>query len=138
MVVLPVLAGGLVIAMWPKPKVSPEDEVRAWVAKLVVAAERRDVGSISDALTDSFKTRGGWSRAETKQYLAALLMRSSQGVTVINPSLDVTIESPTSGTLRGTFVFAQGQGGADIGRYDLTARFTKRDDHWEFTTAEWK
>lgn len=137
MVVLPVLAGFAVVALWPKPKRSPEDEVRAWVAKLIAAAERRDVSTVSGALADAFKG-GGMSRQETKQLLAGLLMRSGQDVTVLNPSLDVTMESPTSGTFRGTFVFARGKGGGDLGRYDIKARFSKPDDRWQLDSAEWK
>ena len=137
MVVLPVLAGFAVVALWPRPKVSPEDQVRAWVAMLVDSAERRDVAALSDALADSFKA-GGMSRQETKQMLAGMLMRSGQGITVLNPSLDVTMESPTSGTFRGTFVFARGQGAGDLGRYEIKARFSKPDDRWQLDWAEWK
>ncbi len=139
MVVLPVLAGFAVVALWPKPRRSPEDEVRAWVAKLVDAAERRDVAELSDSLSDSFKG-GGLSRQETKQMLAGMLLRSGQGVIVLNPSLEVIMESPTSGIFRGTFVFAQGKGGSggDLGRYEIKARFSKPTDQWQLDGAQWK
>ena len=135
LVVLPLLVGVAVVMLWPKEKVSPEDEVRAWVGQLVDAAGKRDVATIADALAPSFKTRGGVSRQETKQMIAGLLLRSPQGVAVLNPSLTIVMESPKSGTLTGTFIFAQA--GNDIGKYEITARFSKNENHWLFDSADW-
>jgi len=136
MVVLPLLVGGAVVALWPKEKVSPEDQVRAWVGHLVDAASKRDVATITDSLAPTFKTRGGVSRQETKQMIAGLLLRSPQGVAVLNPSLNIVMDSPESGSLTGTFIFAQA--GNDIGKYEITARFSKSENQWVFEAADWK
>ncbi len=136
LVTLPLLAGLAVIALWPKEKHSPEDEVRALVAHLADAAGRKDVAEITESLGESFKAGGGLSRQETKQMLAGLLLRSPQGVAVLNPSLEVNIESPTSATIDGTFVFAQA--GNDIGKYEIRARLVKTGDDWRFISAEWQ
>lgn len=136
--VLPFVAGALVAGLWPKQKRSPEDEVRALVASAIAAAEKRDVAGVTETLSEAFRGGGGLSRQELKEYVAGLLLRSPDGVTVLNPALEVTVESPTSAAFKGTFIFSQGANGANsLGRYDITGRASKRNDGWKFDLAEW-
>ncbi len=135
--VLPFIAGALVVGLWPKQKRSPEDEVRALIASAIAAAEKRDVAGVTETLSEPFRG-GGLTRQELKQYVAGLLLRSPDGLTVLNPALDITVESPTSAAFKGTFIFSQGPNGANsLGKYDISGRASKLDDRWKLDSAEW-
>ncbi len=136
LIVLPLVAGLSVLQWWPKAAISPEDEVRALVAKVITSAEKRDVASVADTLSESFRLGGGMSRQDTKQLIAGMLLRSPQGVTVLNPSLEVTIDSPATAAIVGTFVFVQGK--QDIGRYEINAKLAKVGSQWAFVSAAYK
>ncbi len=137
LVLAPLLAAGLVVALWPKPKRSPEDEVRELVAQVLRAAEARDVSAMADTLDEGFRSSQGTTRQETKQYLAAMLLRRNQGLAVLNPSLTVTVDSPTSAHFEGLFVFAQGSGPDGMSRVTIRGTVAKAEDRWRFMTAEW-
>ena len=136
-VVVALVVGGLVLALWPRHGLTPEEEIRALVARCVTSAEKKDMGVIADALAPDFRSGAG-SRDEVKGYLLGVLMRNSADVSVLNPTLEVTVATPTSATIRGTFVFARGGGGPQMSRYDIEGSLEKRDGAWRFTSASWR
>lgn len=140
-IVLAVIAAGLTLALWPKKALSPEDEIRALVARCVRAAEERDLSMITDAMAPEFSGPNGASRDEVKQILLFQVMRGSEK-TVFNPSLDVTVEGPNLGAISGKFVFAAGKvktpDGGVLSAWQIDARLQKRDGKWLFVWATYR
>jgi hypothetical protein len=135
-------AGLLVVALallfWPSKKPSPEDEVRALVSRAIRAAEHKELGPISSALADDFRGQGGLEKTELTQLLLGQFFRASQGLVVVNPSLEVTVSSPASAHFVGRFVFAGGTASSLSGsQYEIDASLERRDERWLLTSATW-
>ena len=64
--------------LWPRGALSPEEEIRALVARCVTAAEERELGVITEAMAPRFTGPQGASRDEVKGVLLGLLMRNRE------------------------------------------------------------
>jgi hypothetical protein len=139
-IVAALAAAVLVLVLWPKKPLSPEDEIRALVGRCVTAAEEKNVSGISDVMAPEFSGPSGASRDEVKSLIAYQVLRGNPGAVVFNPSLDVTAASPTSGTFSGKFVFARGKepGAAQLSAYQIEAKLEKRDGKWLVLSANYK
>lgn len=143
-VLLAVAVGAGVYLLWPKSKRTPDEEVRALVAKAVEAAQQRDVAGVTEALADDFRGPSGTTKQEVKQLILGHLMRNQNQLVVLNPVLDVTVASPGAASFTGTFVFARGQvadwqqPGDGASRYDISADLELRDGDWVITRASWE
>ncbi|MFT3709543.1 MAG: hypothetical protein QM817_18095 [Archangium sp.] len=131
-----VLVAGGVYALWPKEKLSPEDEIRRVVAKMVKAAEKRDPSEVVEPLDENFHGPGGSGKTEVKQILLGQFFRA-QSIVVMNPTLEVTVASPTSGHFKGTFVFARDGAAIEASKYEIEADVMKTDGTWKITSAVW-
>lgn len=138
---LALIAGAL---LWPRKKKSAEDEVRELIAACVTAAEKRDLGGLTDAIADDFRGPSGSSKQDVKQVLLGQLFRNQNAVVVLNPSLDVKVTGASSATFSGVFVFARGRDvnwqepGDGVSRYDIEGTLEKRSGDWKIIAAEWK
>jgi hypothetical protein len=121
--------------LWPKEKLSPEDEIRALVARIIKQAEKRDASGVTEALADAFRG-GGLGKQEVKQLLVGQFFRAN-AIVVLNPLLDVTVKSPTEGSFKGTFLFGRDGATPDATRYQIEADVVKGDDGWQVVTATW-
>ena len=133
--VLAFVVAGSVYFLWPKEKLSPEDEIRALVAKAIRSAEKRDASGVTDALADSFRG-GGLGKQEVKQLLVGQFFRAN-AIVVLNPLLEVTVKSPTEGSFKGTFLFGRDGAVPDATRYTIEADVLKGGDGWQLVTATW-
>jgi hypothetical protein len=133
---LSLAVAGAVYALWPKEQLSPEDQIRSLVAKTVAAAEKRDVGEVVEALDERFRGPGGAGKAEVKQLLVGQFFRAQQ-VVVMNPLLEVSAATPTSGHFKGTFVFARDGAAIDASKYEIEADLEKVDGEWRLVSASW-
>lgn len=142
------VAGGALVllaavVLWPKKRVSPEDEVRQLIASMVAAAEKKDLGTISDAIADDFHGPSASSKQEVKQVVLGHLFRNQSGLVVFNPSLDVRATNDNA-SFTGVFVFARGKDvnwqepGDGVSRYDIEGTLERRSGDWKVTSAEWK
>lgn len=131
------------IMLWPRRAESPEAQVRALIAGCVAAAEKKDLGTIADAIADDFKGPSGIGKQEVKQLLLGQLFRNPNAVVVFNPSLDVRVTGDVA-AFSGVFVFARGkdldwqQPGDGVSRYELEGTLERRGGDWRITSAEWK
>lgn len=138
-------AFGLVLALWPRGETTPEDELRALVAECVEAANRKDPSGITVHLAEDFRGQQGARKQDVKQVLVVQLLRGDQ-VAVLNPRLDVTVESPTRGAIDGTFVFARVPAktaeelpqGSVAAIYRIEAKLERRDEGWTFVEASYR
>jgi hypothetical protein len=144
--VLAALAASVAVLLaWPKAAVSPEDELRALVAQCVAGVEARDLSAFSAAVAEDFKGQGGLSRAEVKGLVARQALAGGEVVSVLNPSLDVTIEGSTRGHLVGRFLFLRSKArtedeakAAVVSAWRIEADCEKRDGRWFFTSARYE
>ena len=138
-----VLALGVAVVLWPKKRVSPEDEVRQLIASMVAAAEKKDLGTIADGIADDFHGPSASSKHEVKQVLLGQLFRNQNVVVVFNPSLDVRVTNDNA-SFTGVFVFARAtdvnwqEPGDGVSRYDIEGTLERRSSEWKVTSAEWK
>ncbi len=132
--VLALAVGGATYFLWPKEKLSPEDEVRALIARMVAAAERKNPGDVVDGLAEAFRGPGGAGKQEVKQLLVGQFFRAHD-IVVLNPLLDVEIASPTRATFSGKFVLTRD---GQAATYDFTGDLERGDDGWRIVTAAWQ
>lgn len=133
--VIAVLVALAVYFAWPKEKLSPEDEIRALVANTIVRAEKRDVAGVAEVLAEEF-SGGGLRKRELKQLIAGQFLGARQ-IVVLNPLLEVSVSSPTTGHFKGTFLFGRDGAVPDASRYTIEADVQKTGDEWQLVTASW-
>ncbi len=144
-VLLAVLAASAVLYFWPRKPGSPEEQIRALFTRCVQAAEERKLDVIAESMAPEFKAHGA-SKDEVRQMLAYQLLRDRETVAVLNPSLDVTVESDTTGKVVAELVFARTKDKpADqlapesvVAAYHLEARVERREGKWLFVSAEYR
>lgn len=134
--VLAIGAGLAVYLLWPKEKLSPEDEIRQLVARAVQAGEKRQASGVVETLDERFRGPGGAGRDDVKQLLVGQFFRAQQ-VVVMNPFLEVSVSSPTEGHFKGTFVFAKDGASLDASKYEIEADLLRGDDGWRIVSASW-
>lgn len=131
-IALAILVGGAVYFFWPKEKLSPEDEVRQLIARMVDAAERRSPSDVVAGLDDGFRGQGGADKAQIKALLVGQFFRATQ-VVVLNPSLEVQVQTPTAAHFKGTFLLTRDGSAAT---YVIEGEVEKTDG-WHLTSATW-
>lgn len=145
-IVTAALAAALTLWLWPKAKLSAEDEIRALVAACVKAAEDKEVSVITDAMTEDFKGPSGAARDDVKRLIAWQVLRDKESVAVFNPKLSVSLTAEDAGEVSGKFVFARAKAktfdqlpeGAVVSAYQIDARLQKRDGKWRFVSATYQ
>lgn len=131
-IALAILVGAAVYFLWPKEKLSPEDEVRQLIARMVDAAERKNPSDVVAGLDDGFRGQGGADKAQVKALLVGQFFRATQ-VVVLNPMLEVTVQTPTAARFKGTFVLTRdGEAGTYVIEGDV-----EKTDGWHVTSATW-
>lgn len=131
-IALAILVGGAVYFLWPKEKLSPEDEVRQLLARMVDAAERRSPSDVVAGLDDGFRGQGGADKAQIKALLVGQFFRATQ-VVVLNPSLEVQVQTPTAAHFKGSFLLTRDGSAAT---YVIEGEVEKTDG-WHLTSATW-
>lgn len=134
-IVIAVLVGLGVYFACPKEKISPEDEIRALVARMIRSAEKRDAAGVVEGLSDSF-AGGGMGKREVKQLAIGQFFNARQ-IVVLNPLLDVTVKSPTEGSFSGTFLFGRDGAQPEGSKYTIEGDVMKIDGEWPIVSASW-
>ena len=107
-VVLALVAGGLVLALWPSKEPGVAEAIEGRVRELAQAAEDRDLGELTDGVSERFRSKEGWGKPEAKRVLAAQVLRG-EWLSVFVADLDAQEESPTRGTFRAKLLFARSE-----------------------------
>ena len=124
--------GLAVVLLWPREEVTVEDAVRSRIEALTAAAESRQLGALTDGLSESFRSKQGLTKDSARGYLAGLILQG-EWLRVFATDLEVKEMSETSATFEGTFVFVRA--GNAMSRYDLSGTFVNEDDTWRMTEA---
>jgi hypothetical protein len=106
--VLALVAGGLVLALWPSQEPGVAEAIERRVRELVHAAEERDLGDLTDGVSERFRSKQGWGKAEAKRVLAAQVLRG-EWLRIFVADLDAQEESPTRGTFSAKLLFARSE-----------------------------
>jgi hypothetical protein len=126
-----------VVVLWPKQALTPEDEVRALVARLTASLEAKDPSALRDELADSFQA-SGMGPDEVKRYAAGLLLRGPEAVVVMNPRLAVQLApGDDAATFEGTFLLSRPLGPDGMTQYEVTATASKTPSGWKLRSARW-
>lgn len=143
-----VLALGLILltsACTSAPKESPEDQIRALIAKGEKAAEEKDLGTLKDLLSDTYQDEQGNKKPEIMKILAFHLMRNAS-VHLLTRVRTIELPAPTNAKAT---VYVGMAGGkleslddllryrADLYRVDFTAT-AEAPKQWKVTSAKWR
>lgn len=135
-VLVAVIAAGAVLLLWPKEQHTPEDEVRALIAKCIAGVERNDIGPLVEAMATNFKGPSGLGRDEVRGVLLGQVMRQQGPITILNPTLDVKETAPGLITFTGQFVMTRPQDG--VSRHEISGTVQKLDADWQFVEVGWR
>jgi hypothetical protein len=105
---LALLAGGLVLALWPRQEPTVQEAITRKIIQMTRAAEQKDIGTVMEGVSERFKSGQGWSKQQVKGVLVAQVLRG-QWVRIFHTGLDVTEVSPTRGDFSVKFIFARSE-----------------------------
>ncbi len=105
---LALLAGGLVLALWPREEPPVQEAITRKIIQMTRAAEKKDVGAVMEGVSERFKSSQGWSKEQVRGVLVAQVLRG-QWVRIFYTGLDVTEVSPTQGDFSVKFIFARSE-----------------------------
>ena len=127
------------------PTESPEDQIRALIAKGEQAAEDKDLGTLKGLLSDSYQDEQGNKKPEIMKILAFHLMRNPS-VHLLTRVRAIAFPDPKNATATVFVAMAGGKLGgiddllrlrADLYRVDFTAADAGRAE-WKVTSAKWR
>lgn len=129
----------MMLAACGEPPSEPEEELRAWVAAGVIAAESKErrglVGMISDAYADA---RGN-ERSDIENLLRVYFLRQHK-IGLVTKIEEITVYGDTAAKLNMTVGMAGTNDGvfgfsADAYRFEL--ELEKDGDDWQLIAARW-
>lgn len=135
----------LLSACTSAPKESPEDQIRSLIAKGEKAAEEKDLGTLKDLLSDTYKDEEGNRKPEIMKILAFHLMRNAS-VHLLTRIRAIEFPEPKHAKATVFVAMAGGKLGsiddllryrADLYRVDFTAADEGRAE-WKVTSAKWR
>ena len=121
---------------------SPEQQVRAVVDSMELAAEERDVGDLMEHVSVAYRSAEGQDRAETSRYV--------RGYFVANQSIHLltrieSLEFPTPDEARVRLQVGMAGGGAAQGAtglsadlYDFEIALVHEGGEWKVSYADWR
>ena len=120
---------------------SPEQQVRAVIDQMEAAAENRDVGELTQYLSEDYRDSNGMGPDEVARYL--------RGYFIANQSIHLLtrieeLEFPTEGEARARVTVGMlGREAADTNQWDLAAELRafkialrREDDAWKVSFVE--
>jgi hypothetical protein len=106
--VLALLAGGLVLALWPREEPSVQEAITRKIVQMTRAAEQKDIAEVMEGVSERFKAGRGWGKEQVRGVLVAQVLRG-QWVRIFHTGLEVTEVSPTRGGFTVKFIFARSE-----------------------------
>lgn len=140
---LALVAGGLVLALWPRAEPGVEEAITREIVAMTHAAQEKDVGDVMERVSERFQTDRGWRKQQVRGVLAGQVLRG-QWVRIFTTNLDVTEVSPTQGDFQVKLIFGRSPGERleDLSReaimsaYLIEGTFEKEEDgQWRVVRA---
>lgn len=107
-IALALVAGALVLALWPREPSDPKVLIERKVVQMVRAAEEKNLAALMDGVSERFRSAEGWNRDEVRSILAAQILRGSW-VRVFMTDLEISVTSPTTASVSAKFVFGRSE-----------------------------
>ena len=123
---------------------TPEQEIRAMLARAEAAAEARDVGDVAAFVSAAYRDDAGRDRQAVRGILAYTFMRNPR-VHLLTAVPEVSVPSERQASARVLVAMAghpieaaEALAGlrADLYRFDL--RLAREDDEWRVVSAAWE
>ncbi|HKS58836.1 MAG TPA: hypothetical protein VJS12_26330 [Steroidobacteraceae bacterium] len=120
---------------------SPEQQVRAVIDSMELAAEERDVGDLLEHLSVAYRSADGQDRAETSRYVRGYFV-ANQSIHLLTRIESLEFPAPDEARLK-LQVGMAGQGGqgaanlnADLYNFDVV--LVREDGEWKVSYADWR
>ncbi len=133
------VAAVLLLAACGEPPTAPEEELRAWVAAGVDAAENKErralVGMMSSAYTDA----RGYERDDVDRLLRAYFFRQER-IALLPRIEEITVYDETAARIVLTVAMAgtnDGILGFSADAYRFAFELEKQADEWQLISARW-
>jgi hypothetical protein len=125
---------------------SPEQQVRAVIESMELAAEARDVGDLMEHISANYRDAQGQDRAEASRYARGFLL-ANQSVHLLTrieslefPSADearVKLQVGMAGR-GGVQESAGGSAGLSADLYNFDVALVREDGEWKVSYADWR
>lgn len=138
------IVGGAVFFLWPRGARTPEDEIKDLVEEMAQSAEDRDLGGVTDGISERFRAANGMGKQEIRQFIAAQVLRG-EFVSVIATNLEVTLVDEATADFQGRFIFGRTEGDLQaqlqrggMSAYRIDGQLEREQDgRWRFVSAKY-
>ena len=120
---------------------SPEQQVRAVIDSMEVAAEARDVGDLMQHLSDNYRDAQGQDRQQAALYARGYFI-SNQSVHLLTRVESLEFPAPDEARVKLQVGMAgrggeTGQGGLSADLHDFDLVLVREGDEWKVSYADW-
>lgn len=125
---------------------SPEQQVRAVIESMELAAESRDVGDLMEHICVSFRGAQGQDRTEASRYLRGYFI-ANQSVHLLTRIESLEFPSPDEARVKvqvgmagrgGTSQSDGGAGSLTADLHDFDVALVREDGEWKVSYADWR
>jgi hypothetical protein len=121
---------------------SPEQQVRAVIESMEVAAEARDVGDLMEHISASYRDAQGQDRTEASRYARGYFM-TNQSVHLLTRVESLEFPAPDEARVKlqvgmAGRAGAPGQAGLSADLYDFDLALVLEDGEWKVSYADWR
>ena len=121
---------------------SPEQQVRAVIESMEVAAEARDVGDLMEHISASYRDAQGQARTEASRYARGYFI-ANQSVHLLTRVESLEFPAPDEARVKlqvgmAGRAGAPGQAGLSADLYDFDLALVLEDGEWKVSYADWR
>ena len=121
---------------------SPEQQVRAVIESMEVAAEARDVGDLMEHISASYRDAQGQDRTEASRYARGYFI-ANQSVHLLTRVESLEFPAPDEARVKlqvgmAGRAGAPGQAGLSADLYDFDLALVREGDEWKLSYADWR
>jgi len=134
-----VAAALLLLGACSEPPSAPEEELRAWVAAGVEAAEAKERGRLVDMIANSYADARGNGRDDIENLLRVYFLRQNR-ITLLPKIEEITVYDRTAAKIVMTVGMAgtsDGTLGFSADAYRFALELEKDSDDWQLISARW-
>ena len=121
---------------------SPEQEVRAVIQSMELAAEARDVGELMEHISANYRDAQGQDRTEASRYVRGYFI-ANQSVHLLTRIQSLEFPAPDEARVKLQVGMAgregeQGAGGVTADLHDFDIALVREDGAWKVGYAHWR
>ena len=120
---------------------SPEQQVRAVIDSMELAAEERDVGDLMEHVSVAYRSADGQDRTEMSRYVRGYFV-ANQSIHLLTRIESLEFPAPDEARLKLQVGMAgrEGQGAANLNAdlYNFDVVLVREDGEWKVSYADWR